>query len=842
MAMEGLLQDLRDAVRQLRARPAFTVAVVGILGLGIGANTATFSLVSGLMLRPVPYADADTVVAVGHPAGDSGAASARPVFPYLMPDELQQLQDGARSFEHIAAYRSVSVVTDSPNGLVELSGAEVTPSLFPLLRTTPWLGRTFTEADAAEGAGRVVLLSHGAWTRRFGADPDIVGAPVELNDEPYAVIGVLPDAFAYPSRSVELWTPLVVPEYEAVGEGVVVIGPPLNAIARLRPEVSPEQAAAEARTLLAESSGNLPPTGEPEVSVRPIREELARPFRAVLLMLGAGTGLVLLVMCANVSGLLLVRGVVRQPELAIRGALGASRSRIARQLLVESVMLSVAGGAIGVAVAAVMVRAAAGLVPDYVPGLAGAGLDGTVLLFTTGLAVGTGVLSGTAPALAGSRVNLLRTLNEAGSATAGGFGRLRMNRTQAVLAVGQVAVALPLLIGAGLLLRSFVAVVTFNHGYEPAGILVFQAVNPASNALPRPDVLADPDLIAENYASVRGFAETLLRGVERIENLPGVDGVALARRRPIIPADPELIAVAGASAPIPPRQQLGAGIRAVSPGYADVLGLRVQAGRFFTDRDSAEGQRVVVVSESFAQRAFGDAPAVGQRLMRPAVIGDATATWEVIGVVDDSASPFIPADTRTLLSDVYVPLLQPGMTRRYALFHETPLILVRSDRTPLTVLAFLREVHTETYPTPSLDDMLWSLVSQPRFYAMCAGILGTVALLLAAFGLYGVLSHSVAQRRREIGIRMALGAGRRDVVGLVVRQGGGLVVAGVIIGLAGAATTTRLIEHLLFDVVPLDPLTYAGVTAVLVAFALLACWLPARRVSRIAPMDAVREA
>ena len=839
--MDAFLQDLRDAVRQLRARPAFTVAVVGILGLGIGANTATFSLVSGLMLRPVPYANPDTVVAVGHPAGDSGAGAGRPVFPYLMADELQQLQDGARSFEHIAAYRSVTFVTDSPNGLVELSGAEVTPSLFPLLRTTPWLGRTFTEADAAEGAGRVVLLSQGAWTRRFGADPDIVGAPVELNDEPYTVIGVLPDAFAYPSRSVELWTPLVVPEYEAAGEGVVVIGPPLNAIARLRPEVSPEQAAAEARTLLAESSGNLPPSGEPEVSVRPIREELARPFRAVLLMLGAGTGLVLLVMCANVSGLLLVRGVVRQPELAIRGALGASRNRIARQLLVESVMLSVAGGALGVAVAAGMVRAAAGLVPDYVPGLAGAGLDGTVLLFTTGLAVGTGVLSGTAPALAGSRVNLLRTLNEAGSATAGGFGRLRMNRTQAVLAVGQVAVALPLLIGAGLLLRSFVAVVTFNHGYEPAGILVFQPANPDRNSI-LPEMLTDPDLIAENYASVRGFAETMLRGVERIENLPGVDGVALARTMPIIPANAELIAVAGPPAPIPTRQQLVAEIRAVSPGYADVLGLRVQAGRFFTDRDSADGQRVVVVSESFAQRAFGDAPAVGQRLMRPAVVGDATATWEVIGVVDDSASPFLPADTRTLLSDVYVPLLQPGMTRSHAMFHETPLILVRSDRTALTVLAFLREVHTETYPTPSLDEMLWALVTQPRFYAMCAGILGTVALLLAAFGLYGVLSHSVAQRRREIGIRMALGAGRRDVVGLVVRQGGGLVAVGVIIGLAGAATTTRLIEHLLFDVAPLDPLTYAGVTAVLVAFALLACWLPARRVSRIAPMDAVRQA
>ena len=503
--MDELLCDLRDAVRQIRARPAFTAAVLAILAVGIGANTATFSLVNGLMLRPLPYADA--LVAVGRGTTAGGAAGVpRPLFPTLTKNELRQLQDGARSFEQLAAYENGSFVWDGPNGLVQLLSTAVTPSFFPLLRTTPWLGRIFTEADAAEGADRVVLLSHRAWTRHFGSDPDVIGAAVELNLEPYTVIGVLPDAFAYPSREVELWVPLHVPPYEPSGDdGVLATGVPLIAIARLRPEVSPEQAATEARTLLARPEGDQPRQVESEVSVRPVREELARPFRASLLMLGGATGLVLLVTCANVAGLLLVRGVVRQPELAIRGALGAGRGRIARQLLAESVMLSVAGGALGVAVAAGIVRAAAGLVPEYVPGLAGVGLDGAVLVFAAALAVGTGVVFGTAPALAGSRVDLVRTLNEGSAGAAGGFGRLRVNRTQAALAVAQVAVALSLLIGAGLLLRSFMAFVTFDHGYDPAGIQVFMAWNtdPRSQGGP---VLDDPDRFAEKYAIARRYA------------------------------------------------------------------------------------------------------------------------------------------------------------------------------------------------------------------------------------------------------------------------------------------------------------------------------------------------
>ncbi len=837
--MDELLCDMRDAVRQIRARPAFTAAVLAILAVGIGANTATFSLVNGLMLRPLPYADA--LVAVGRGTTAGGAAGVpRPLFPTVTKNELRQLQDGARSFEQLAAYQNGSFVLDGPNGLVQLPSTAVTPSFFPLLRTTPWLGRIFTEADAAEGADRVVLLSHGAWTRRFGSDPDVIGAAVELNLEPYTVIGVLPDAFAYPSREVELWVPLHVPPYEPSGDdGVLAIGVPLIAIARLRPEVSPEQAATEARTLLARPEGDQPRQVESEVSVSPVREELARPFRASLLMLGGATGLVLLVTCANVAGLLLVRGVVRQPELAIRGALGAGRGRIARQLLAESVMLSVAGGALGVAVAAGIVRAAAGLVPEYVPGLAGVGLDGAVLVFAAALAVGTGVVFGTAPALAGSRVDLVRTLNEGSAGAAGGFGRLRVNRTQAALAVAQVAVALSLLIGAGLLLRSFMAFVTFDHGYDPASIQIFIAsdTDPRSQGGP---VLDDPDRLAEKYAVARRYAVTLLTAVERIEHLPGIDAVALAKVFPFFPSSQnEPIVVAGRPPPVDPRQQLEASIRTVSPGYADVLQLRVRAGRFFTDRDAAGSQRIVVVSESFARRAFGDAQAVGQRLVRPAVAGDGAEEWEVIGVVDDISTPIIPAQYRGTY-DVYVPVLQPGMTQSFAF--GASMIIVRSDRTPLTVLAFLREEYAQIAPRGTIEQMLASQVAQPRFFAMCAGIFGAVALLLAAFGLYGVLSHTVAQRRREIGIRMALGAGRRNVVGLIVRQGGALVAGGVILGLLVAFATTRVVEHLLFDITPADPLTFGAVTAMLVAFALLACWLPARRAARINPMDAIREA
>ena len=392
-----------------RARPAFTAAVLAILAVGIGANTATFSLVNGLMLRPLPYAAA--LVAVGRGTTAVGAAGVpRPLFPTLTKDELRQLQDGARSFEQLAAYENGNFVWDGPNGLVQLLSTAVTPSFFPLLRTTPWLGRIFTEVDAAEGAERVVLLSHGVWTRHFGSDPDVIGASVDLNREPYTVIGVLPDAFAYPSREVELWVPLHVPPYEASGDdGVLAIGVPLIAIARLRPEVSLEQAATEARTLLARPEADQPREVVSEVSVRPVREELARPFRASLQMLGAATGMVLLVTCANVAGLLLVRGVVRQPELAIgiRMALGAGRRNVVGLIVRQGGALVAGGVILGLLVAFATTRVVEHLLFDITPA------DPLTFGAVTAMLVAFALLACWLPARRAARINPMDAIREA---------------------------------------------------------------------------------------------------------------------------------------------------------------------------------------------------------------------------------------------------------------------------------------------------------------------------------------------------------------------------------------------------------------------------------------------
>ena len=616
VSVRSLLLDVRQAVRQLCARPGFSLAALIMLSVGIGANTAAFSLVHGLLLRPLPYPDSEAIVSVGQ------ALAQRPdARPHLSHAELRRLWDEARSFEQLAAYTTIPAVLDGPDGPANLFGASVTPSLFPLLRAAPQLGRLFTEADAVEGAHRILLVSQGAWTNRFGSDPDIVGAPVELNDEPYIVAGVLPADFAFPNEATDFWMPLVVrPGAQPVDGGVIIQGA-FTAIGRLRPGVSPERAATEVRTILGRAGAERQFPGMPEFETRvtSLREERGRPFRPALLMLTVATGLVLLMSCANVAGLLLARGIVRGRELAIRGALGAGRGRIVRQLLTESVVLSVAGGAVGLLVAAGIVRAAPVLVPLSVPGLAEVGVDATVLVAAAGLSIVSGLVFGTAPALAWSRVDLVRILNDTGTAAAGGFGRLRANKGQAVLAVGQVALALVLLIGAGLLLRSFVGLVTFDLGFDPSNVVIARVDNSARIAmLGGANVQFGPDELETMNAAARRFTETLLMQLERIANLQDVEAVALTSQMPLSGGGSRPIDVVGRLAPDDPREQLQAGIRRVSPGYADVVGLRLVAGRFFKELDAAASPRVAVVSESFARDAFGGEPAVGQRLAQPA--------------------------------------------------------------------------------------------------------------------------------------------------------------------------------------------------------------------------------
>ena len=858
--MGWLLLDFRQAVRQLAARPGFTLAAVLILAVGIGANTATFSLVNGLLLRPLPYPDSEAIVSVGQ------APSGRPGRAILSNAQLRLLRADARSFEELAAFSPFPAAWNGPDGPVTLWGNAVTPSLFPLLRTPPRLGRAFSEAEAVEGADRVVLLSHRTWTNRFGSDPSVVGAPIELDDEPYIVVGVLPEGLEFPRPLVEFWRPLVIPPDEPPAVGGIVFTGVFTAVGRLRNGVSPEQAATEVRTILAREVAERPrpPGRELETRVVSLREERGRPFRPALVMLAAATGLVLLMACANVAGLLLARGIVRRRELAVRGVLGAGRGRIVRQLLTESVVLSIAGGAVGLAVAIGIARAAPVLVPRNVPGLGEVGVDGAVLAFTAAVSAVAGLLFGTLPALAWSRVDLTRTLNETG-ASAGGFGRLRANRGQAALAVSQVALALVLLTGAGLLLRSFVALVTLDLGFEPSNVVGARIMDPAGSRVFRRGGRIGPGEVQEMNAAARRASETLLARLERVAALPGVDAVALSSRGPLDPGPSLPIEVAGRPAPTDPREGLQAGIRTVSPGYADVMRLRLQAGRFFTDRDTAGSPRVTVVSESFAREAFGGEPAVGQRLVsairlppgfgrgaggragQPPGAGERSdEPWVVIGVVADVTSPFgLDSFMPAAESDIYLSMLQPGMDPMP--MFATPTVSVRTAGDPRAVVPFLQEALADVRPGAQvsampLETMLSAQAAQPRFYALCASIFAAVALLLAAFGLYSLLSYTVSQRRREIGVRVALGAAHRDVLMLVVRQGGALVTAGVVIGLLAAAAAARIVESVLFGVAPADPLTFAAVTAVLLVVGFFACWLPARRAARIAPMDVLREA
>lgn len=847
--MVGLLHDLRHALRRLRARPGFTLAVLVVLASGIGANTAAFSLVSGVLFRPLPWPDSESIVLVGQTLAE------RPGRPMLSFAGLRRLREDARSFEHLAGYAPRFAVWDGPDGPANLVGAAVTPSLFPLLRAAPRIGRLFTEVEAVEGADRVVLLSHRAWSDRFGSDPDVVGASIVLDGDPHAVLGVLPADFDFPGPEMDFWKPLVVPPDEPSPDGGMFFGGALAAIGRLRPGVPLVRAEVEARTILERASDfGTPLPGGLEVATRVsrLREEQARPFRPALLMLSAATGLLLTMACANVAGLLLTRGLARRRELALRSALGAPRARLVRQLLTESVVLSVAGGAAGLAVAAGVLRAAPALAPGGVPGLDETGIDGGVLAFAAGLSLAVGLLFGAAPAIACSRVDPARALNEEGAASATGFGGRRTNAGQAGLAVVQVALALVLLTGAGLLLRSFVALVTFDLGLDPTGVVTASVqTRAAGRLLGGAGGRIGPDELAEVAAAFRRSAETLRARLDRIAALPDVDSVALSSEMPLFPAGSvQPLDIEGRPPPREPRDMLMASIRRVSPGYAAVVRLRPRAGRFFTDRDTTDSPRVAVVSESFAREAFRGEPAVGQRLAPafPFLGGGEPGggeAWEVVGVVADVASPFVPAEvTSTLSGEIYLSMLQPGMDTMPAF--GAPTVVVRAGENPLAVVPFLREALAGVEPgmpvdTNVLETMLSARAAQPRFYATAAGVFGLAALLLAAFGLYAVLAYAVSRRRREIGIRVALGAGHGDVRLLVLRQGGVIVAAGVLLGLLAAAAGVRIVGSILYGVTPADPVTFAAVTAVLAAVALLACWLPARRAARVEPLEVLRE-
>ena len=839
--LDDLGRDLRHALRGLRRSPGFAATVALVLALGIGANSAVFGIVYGVLLRPLPYPDAGAIVRVGESFGPGGASDLR-----LSNRSLPLLRESARSFEQLAAYQEISAGWDGPGG-VTLRGARVSPSLFPLLRAAPRLGRLFLEEEARTGAERVVLLSHDAWTNRLAAEPAVVGTTIDLDGDPHLVVGVLAEGFRFPTPDSEFWTPYVVPPFtppraeEAAGQpGNPVVNVLFKTLGRLGPGVSADRAATEARAILQRSGdafvalagGN----GRRDVRVVPLLEEMVGAYRPALSLLTAATALLLLVACLNAAGLLLARGLARQRTLAVSAALGAGRSRLVRQLLTESTVLSLGGGVLGLAAAAVVLQAVPALAPGDVARLEEVRIDGVVFAFTAGLSIVVGLLCGAGSALQRSQIHPARTLNEGSARSAGGFRLWRTHRMRTVLSTMQVALAVVLLIGAGLLLRSFVRLVTFDRGFDPADVVTTPVTNPMSVA---------PHEVSERWSRMTGDHQRLQERIfdeltMRLGPLPDVEAFGLSWNLPFgrNPRSSAPLRPAGTPVPSNPNEMVRTFLQIVSPGYFEAMRYRVRDGRTFTRLDGWESPRVLVANETLARQLFGNRPAVGRQ-----VIVGYGEPWEVIGVVGDVVYGGL-ALTAEPQAEAFFPLAQSG--EAFFGFRQRILITIRTTGDPLAVVPFLRESVAAASPratigqVTTMEERLLTAVAGPRLYAFFTGSLAGLTLALAAIGVYGLLSYTVAQREREIGIRMALGAGSRQILALVARQGAALMGVGIFVGAGAAVASSRMLGSLLYGVSANDPLTFLLAPFVLVVVAIVACWFPARRAASVDPMKMLR--
>ena len=828
-----LARDLRHAGRSLRRSPGLATTVTLILALGIGANTAVFSIVYGVLLRPLPYPDPAAIVRIGDSLAVPGVSDM-----YLSDRSMPLLQENAVSFEQLAAYQEGSAEW---NGAT-LSGTWVSPSLFALFRVSPHLGRLFLEEDARSGAERVVLLSYGAWTNRFASNPAVVGSTVDFNGNPHLVVGVLADGFHFPTPNTDFWMPYVIAPTTTTAAPGQPGGPSFTSsvlfkvLGRLRPGVSAQQAAAEAGSILQGNSDGVSASaaaGGGEVRVVPLLDQMVREYRPALSILTVVTVLVLLIACLNAAGLLLARGVVRSRMLAISAAMGASRGRLVRQLLSESLVLSLGAGLLGLAVAVLLLRAVPALAPADVARLDEVRIDGVVFTFTTGLSILVGLLCGTGPAFQLSQLHLVRILTDGSAQSAAGSGLRRTHRMRMTLSAVQVALAVVLLICAGLLLRSFVQLFTFDRGFDPTNVIAARVTKSLRGGTARDLQGSFQLMMAEQQRSDEHLSGEI---ATRLELLPDVEAVGLARSLPFgrsFPSEAPL-RVAGSPVPSDPNEMVQTKLQVVGPGYLDAMRFRLQAGRTFTVLDGRESPRVLVANEALARRLFGSWPAVGQRVI--VLEGE---PWEVVGVVGNIVYGGLDV-TGHVPAEAYFPLAQAS--ERFFGFSSATGVVVRTAGDPRTVIPFLREAIAAADPRATMSEVttmearLLNAVAWPRLYAFFVGSLAALALVLAAVGVYGLLSYTVAKREREIGIRMALGAGNTQIVALVVGQGAALVGAGALLGMVAAAAGSQMLESLLYGVSGGDPLTFLLAPVVLVAVALVACWFPARRATSVDPM------
>ena len=810
--MDELRQDIRYAIRQLARRPGFT-AVLGLtLALAIGANTAVFSVVHAVLLRPLPYPDQERLAMVWTQFPSQDLME----FPASAPEYLEYREQN-RSFEHLSGFVASAQTLTGDGEPERVQGVFATADLFPVLGVEPVAGRVFGPDDDAPGAAPVILVSEGLWERRWASDPALLGRDVLVNGQPATVVGVLPSEVRFPTPDTELWLPLGLDPASPGGRASHY----LSLVGRLRPGVTPDVAATELDALQARWAADPANdhewngAGHPAV-LEPLVDEIVGDVRRSLLVLLGAVGVVLLIACANVANLLLVRGEGRQREMSVRTAMGAGRRRIVRQLVTESALTALVGGAGGLALGWLGVEALRALAPSGLPRVEEIAVHPPVLLFSLGVTLLAGLVFGLAPALQAGRLDVQASLREEGRGTVG-RGRFRARQ---LLVVSEMAMAVVLLVAAGLLIQSFFRLRAVDPGFRAESVLTMQ-VNLPTAGYPE-------------AGDVTGFYRDLL---PRLAALPGVTSAAAVRTAPLggsLP--PNDIEIEGVTVPTgPDAPPLNADVQVVTPGFFETMGIALHEGRAFDERDAEDAPLVAVVSASMARRFWGERSPLGDRVAQTG-----RELGEIVGVVGDVHHEGLDAEPRPTLY-----LVHAQSPRTWFPVRGMTLTLRSAVEPTALVSAVRREVQAADPSLPvfrvqTLEQAVDASTSTQRFSMLLQLVFAAVALLLAAVGIYGVISYSVAQRTREIGIRMALGADRSRVLRLVVGQGMALAAVAVGVGLVVALLAGRVMASLLYGVSPRDPATFAAVAGVLTLVALLACWVPARRASGVAPQTALR--
>ena len=805
------LQDLRFAIRILLKNPLFTLVAVVTLALGIGANSAIFSVVNSILLRPLPYLRSQELVLINHVYKKLDLRASVSVPGYLY------YKDHAQSFQNMAAVKDWEANLTGDGEPERIDGTKVTGNFFSTLGVAPRQGRDFSPDDTEAGRNHVAVISDGLWRRRFGADEHVMGRTIIVNGESYAIVGVMPRGFSYGREfgsPIDLFVPLTFTPQDAAPDNFGFEF--LNVIARVKPGVTQPQAQAELDTIAANIRHqymNDADASNWSIGVTSLRQFVVGDIRPALFILFAAVGFILLIACANVANLSLARAAVRQKEIAIRLAVGAKRIRVIRQLLTESVLLALIGGGLGLLIAYWGVDLLIRLNEKNIPRAQEIGLDGRVLLFTLGISVLTGILFGLAPAIRASKNELVRTLKEAGHSGSSGLS----HRFRGSLVVIEIALSLVVLVGAGLLIRSLIRVQQVDAGFRADNILAMS--------------LALPDYKYHKAVDQRVFFDRLL---EATRALPGVQLASETSALPLGGSTPSSsFYIEGR--PVAPGQQSPHGDYAsVSPDYFQTLGIKLIRGRIFTEHDTSEAGGVAIIDEAMARKYWPNEDPIGKRITFEG--GRQSPLWrEIIGIAGHVKSRALDGESRP---QYYVPLDQRPESSMF--------LAVRTTNGPASVAPAVRGlIHSldkdlPVYRVTTMEQLVADSLAQRRFSALLLGVFGLLALLLAAVGLYGVMAYSVSQRTHEIGLRVALGAQQRDVLKLIVGQGLFLAVIGLAIGLVAAFAATRVMSAMLFGIGAADRTTFIAVSLLLAIVALLACYIPARRATKVDPLVALR--